>query len=353
MGKDKEDMTIRLSFEVLLSSEMFVPDSGLVICFGTPVSDWETQNVFMSPKTSKIGANYTLMAGVFDFPRRLMGKTIPYKYVVLHKNTGRIKWEHIHHMPEYRSTVNRCLIVPEVESQFTKFDDVVLSDDMEDSSERVGKGRAEAILWMMPRPKEFGDPDFFLSAALERFEQVLKANKETRVCIGDDRSTVFIPPSYNSTKKLTEIYVERCMECLKKYVGNKNANVGHTLRVATYICLIHSRLKELNFTVDHCNLMFKAFEVCSEKLWEDPSFTVSMDSEMQARACEALKLLVGNFVGLKRQGEDKSRGNWIYVVPFIHRWDLPGSNDVDWLRLDNWKANLRFRYRILFYTNLF
>ncbi len=335
---EDDSMPIRLSFEVLLSPEMSLPDSRLVICFGPPLSDWETECVEMRPK-SDIGGGYILMVGVYDFPKSLIGKTIPYKYVAVGKDVA--EWEHIFYSSGDGSPVNRCLVVPEVESHFTKFDDVVLGRKASDMT----KGRHMATFWMLPGLKEFSNPNFSLSTVIERFEKVLEAHGNIRVCIKDSRSVVYSPKGYN-VRKQAEIYMERCMDRLKEGMDDKDCDMGHILRAATYICLIRkSQLMAQKFSVEHYQLLFRAFHGCSLAVCNDASLPVSMDGEIQTRACMALKQLVTDFVDRERHRDDDS-GNWIYVVPFIHRWDQPNRNDGDWLKLDNWKKNIHFRYLV-------
>ncbi len=338
---------IKVIFEVLLAYEMSFPESFLGICFGPPLSDWTPVDVIMSPKNGNSGETYTLMTGVFDFPRCLWGMTIPYKYVVFN-SWAQCKWEHIHDIPDHGEMKNRCLIVPGVESQFTKFDDVVLSEDQRDVCDRVTRGRLQAALRMLPRPEDFMDSDFSLSAVLNRFEQVLKALVESRVCVDNECSYKFTPPGYRAVKAQTETcYMEHCVNCLMHLVGENGDNVCLIMRVITYICLIKSRLGDYTFTLDNYQLMFKAFRGCAGQLSDMASMSW-LSEDMQAKACDALKLLVRNFLDLKwPRYEDNSQGNWIYVIPFIHRWDLPDRNDTDWLKLDTWKNNLRCRYRAL------
>jgi hypothetical protein len=168
------------------------------------------------------------------------------------------------------------------------------------------------------------------------------------VCIGDQHSEVYKPPGSDALN-LTVTYIERLMGRLKGYVEDNSDSSGHILRLATYICLVRLRFKDHQFTPENYQVMFKAFDVCSQMLLDDASLSaVPMDGEMKAKACEALKMLVINFFDLKWQGEEKSRGNWIYVIPFIHCWDLPDRKDTDWLQLDKWKAGILFRYFIFY-----
>jgi hypothetical protein len=216
------------------------------------------------------------------------------------------------------------------------------------------RGRAEAAFRMLPRPEEFMDPDFSLSAVLERFEQVLKAQAETRVCLGDERYELFRLSGYIDVKAETEkCYMKQCVDCLMNVLGENSDNVCHIMRVITYICLIKSRLGDYKFTLDNYQLMFRAFRSCTRKFCDDASLSwVPWESgEMQAKACNVLKLLVSSFVDLKQpRSEDNSRGDWIYVMPFIHRWDAPDRNDTEWLKLGTWKSNFRSRY--LFHKEL-
>jgi hypothetical protein len=348
--ENEDDITV--IFEVLLSDEMSLPPgSFLGICFGPPLSDWTPVDVIMTPKSGNNGDTYTLMTGVYNFPRRLLAKTVPYKYVVARQDPYCEEWEYIHDNPDQGPTKNRCLIVPDVVSQFTKLDDVVLSEDRCNGYPRVMRGRAEAAFRMLPRPEEYMDPDFSHSAVLERFEQVLKAQAETRVCLGDERFELFRPSGYNAVKAETvKRYMKHCVDCLMNILGENGDNVCHIMRVITYICVVKSRLGDYKFTLDNYQLMFRAFRGCAQKLCDDASLSwVSLESEMQAKACDALKLLVSSFVDLKQpRCEDNSWGNWVYVIPFIHRWDAPERNDTEWLMLDTWKSNLHSRYRTCF-----
>ena len=342
-----DDTTIRLRFEVLLSPEMTIPDSRLVICFGPPLSDWNTECVVMSPKSDKVPGNYVLMAGVLDFPRRLVGKTIPYKYVVVGDDRPP-EWEHIFLAPDTEAIVNRCLIVPDKGSQFSKFDDVIFS-----KTSNKFKGWAVATKLMLPTWKNFTSPDFSLASVLERFEQVLAAHAKRRICVGKYYlSFAYKSPGDMVKKQAENWYLEDCLKQLKVCLDNNNGDMVVLLRLATYICLIRkSSFVAYQFNEELYQLMFRAFNGCSQLLWDDASsLMLSMDRELQDKACEALKLLVTNFVDRKlyEYVEGKDSGNWIYVVPFIHRWDRSNRNDQDWLKLDKWKENLSFRYYLSF-----
>ena len=253
-----EQPTIKVTFQVLLSKGMTIPDSRVVILFGNPLSDWETVLVEMKPMRldAKIdNGNYVFMVGDLQFPQELMGKTIPYKYVVI-KEKGPVSWEYVFYFNQNK-IADRCLIVPDVPS-FVKYDDVILPENLKDKNfgEEVRKGRSFATRWMLPRPSELDDPNFDLE--------------------------------------------------------------------------------------DYLNV-FKAFRFCAGLLFDD-SFLATINNEGRVRICEALKELVQDFVNLPVNTNNcQDRGNWVFAIPFIHRWDLPDKSCRDWLKLQNWKSNLRSR----------
>ena len=70
----------------------------------------------------------------------------------------------------------------------------------------------------------------------------------------------------------------------------------------------------------------------------------SICNEIQITICTALKKLVLNFVNLPIYNWSQdipNRGNWIYVIPFIHFWDLSEEQFLKWCNLDNWNRNLQ------------
>ena len=107
------DDEIKVTFEVLLSDEMNIPNSKVRIVFGPPLSDWETEMVEMKIKEEtdviKPG-NYIYLTGVLPFSRQFQGRNIPYKYIV--ETQSRIIWEYIEVANNERKEVNRCLFVP-------------------------------------------------------------------------------------------------------------------------------------------------------------------------------------------------------------------------------------------------
>jgi hypothetical protein len=67
--------------------------------------------------------------------------------------------------------------------------------------------------------------------------------------------------------------------------------------------------------------------------------------EIQLEIVAALKMLVKDFVNLRNHqcpdADAHRRGDWIYVLPFIHFWDSSEENFEEWLRLKEWKQNLQ------------
>jgi hypothetical protein len=69
--------------------------------------------------------------------------------------------------------------------------------------------------------------------------------------------------------------------------------------------------------------------------------------EIQLEIVAALKMLVKDFVNLRNHqcadADAHRRGDWIYILPFIHSWDSSEENFEEWLRLKEWKQNLQFK----------
>ena len=88
-------------------------------------------------------------------------------------------------------------------------------------------------------------------------------------------------------------------------------------------------------------------------LFDDESLPKMTNDEIRDKICDSLKQVVKDFVGEPVNNRDSCKilGHWIYVVPFIHRWDQPEVKDDSWLKLGLWKSNLRSRYLVqtLFY----
>jgi hypothetical protein len=339
-----QDDTIEVTFEVLLAKEMNLPGSEVVIVFGPPVSDWESEDVLMSkvdlPVIDK--GNFIFLTGVLHLSRDLIGKTIPYKYVV---RAGRTcAWEYID-LPLVTQVVNRCLIVPKVESQFTKFDDAILTDSFcFDIEAKTRRGREVATTWMLPRPSELDDSNFDFSLALQRFADVIKAHgpNGTKVCIGG-YSKPFNPFEY-SVENVVRNHLLNFLKRLRTYL-KESSEQGKVLRAVLYICLVGNTKTLKIDQFDDFLIIFEAFRTCSEILFDESFLPESICGEVQNELVESMKKIVKDFVALPINNPNTAevRGNWIFVIPFIHHWDVVDRPDSGWLYLTAWKINLRSR----------
>ena len=112
-----------------------------------------------------------------------------------------------------------------------------------------------------------------------------------------------------------------------------------------YICLI-GNIKKLKIDqLDDFLIIFDAFRICSEILFDDSFLPESISGEVQIRLVESMKKIVRDFVSLPVNNANTAdvRGDWIYVMPFIHRSDVVENPDSSWLYLIGWKINLRSR----------
>ena len=356
--QDSDGSTIAVTFKVLLSSELMIPHTKLGIMFGEPLSDWQEVRVEMCEEVAAAppavnnndDGQYRLMVGYLCFPRELVGKTIPYKYVSFQPDKV-VKFEHIH-TGVGSGTANRCLIVPQVEAGFTKYDDVILCEDGKDWIGRLRMGRQRATNWMLPRPSELVDPQIDFTAALETFEAVVKAHGPdgARVCSEDGRSS-----PYTFHKQITapvNAYFRNLIRNLRKDVNNNSSSPdgGKLLRSAIYICLIRaSKVCSPTFSPEDSLLIFETFRLaCAEPRQPVSAWSVvPLREDIQRQVCDALKQLVTKFVHRPdprwTPATVKKHGNWIAVIPFIHRWDVVGARDLNWLDLTDWKRQHRFR----------
>ena len=345
-----EESDIQVTFEVLLSSEMALYGRNVYIAFGPPLSNWNTVMVEMRQKegTPAVFApgNYFYLTGVLPLNKDYKCRSIPYKYIVK-DDRGDIVWEFIDFNKSY-TDINRCLVVPDKVQTFTKFDDVILpklSSKDRSASQLQKIGREVAVKWMLPRPRDFDNPDFDFEAILTQFNGAVKTfgNNGTRICEGNDPKGSFNPHAF---------YIEsNVVEQVKKVFGQfkivlKENDLPKILRFSLYLCLI-STTKYLDITqLDQFLPFFEAFKLCGDLLFDAVQLPKSIEGEIQNQITGALKNLVKDFVNLQANawGQDcSSRGNWIYAMPFIHRWDLSGEKSTDWLRLETWKQNLRSR----------
>ena len=126
-------------------------------------------------------------------------------------------------------------------------------------------------------------------------------------------------------------------------MNNSNRAKGTLLRSAIYLCLIvASKLCSYQLSSEDQLLIFEAFFVCADELEEESVLLSS--AEVKKQVCDALQQLVKKFVHqplYQNAINDKKRGNWIAVIPFIHRWDP--IRDSGWLDLTDWKRQNQFR----------
>ena len=340
--EDSDSSTMIVTFKALLSSELMIPSTKLGILFGEPLSDWQELLVEMSKEAVRIeDPKYRLVVGYLTFPQELVGRAIPYKYVAF-KHVTVIKHEYLHAFSS--ANANRCLIVPGVEAGFTKYDDVILCEDPVDKRERLRRGRYAATLWMLPRPPpELDYPQFDFAAALATFEAVVSAHGPdgTRVCVGDQLYTCTVDHLFKVTAPVNE-YVGSLIRNLREYMTNRSSRDGGTLlRSTIYICLILASTRcSFQLLAADSLLIFEAFLAFADQLEQDSTLVPSIvGGEVRPEVCAALRQLVKKFVSQPAANAVNAhqQGNWIAVIPFIHRWDLAVVRDWDWLDLTDWK----------------
>jgi len=341
------DDDIEVTFEVLLSPSMFVPDSTVRIVIGPPVSEWDASMVEMKvkPGTPEVlqPGNYRYLVGTLPLNKKFLNKSIPYKYVVQHKD-GELVWEHIKFNFE-EGILNRCLMVPSKTGKvFTKFDDVILSKDADKSLnksmyELQRLGRNTATKWMLPRPIEFDDPNLDFEAALDRFQSLIVAHGDngTKLCLEDIPKHKHNPIGYN-IQACIQNYIKGWFEKLSEYQHSAD-DAGRAFRVAIFLSLLR-RTKHVEMNEEKQLLAIAmAFYNAREFLFQpEESFPNSVSGEIQLRIVESLKKIVQDFVDL-RGAEAETSGHWIFVVPFINFWDTTGESN--WLQLRAWKSGLR------------
>ena len=347
------DQDIEVTFEVLLSPEMSTLGNKVCIVFGPPLSDWETAMVEMKLKDPSLPLiepeKYVYLSGVLPLNVNLKSKSIPYKYVVNLTQGGHI-WEHIEVSNTSGGTFNRCLVVPDkAERRFTKFDDVILPKDIgrkSSASQLQRHGREVATMWMLPRPRDLENPDFDFELALERFCGVVKShgNNGLKLCANDNPKGYLNPCGYK-VESAVQIQLKKFFRRFEEFL--KDNNLGKLLLTAVYLCLVgnteHLEIKEKGQFMT----FFEAFWKCRDLLFDPTRLPKSIAGEIQNKICASLKKLIQDFVNLPVNHwstEDSSRGDWLYVVPFIHYWDLSGGKAGEWLRLEKWKQSLRTRY---------
>jgi hypothetical protein len=309
----------------------------VVIVFGDPLSDWKTISVEMCEKTrveSDTGNSILYMVGYYSFPKKLIGKTIPYKYVLHQTDTGLAFWESIY-PSNNEKIVNRCLIVPSAKLSFAKYDDCIL---LSNHQNQRSKGRSFATAHMLPQSVELDDPKFDFLAALERFEQVVKAHGPggSKICI-DGKSKPFDLAGYDEKEQVRK-YIEHLLGLLRTH-QKEGQDKGKLLRIAVYICMITSISSTFyQFSLEDYGLIFQSFYDCSALLFQ-ASILPEIGEETRTKICDVLKRLVIDFVA-RPTTPVGWKGRWIYAIPFIHHWDLSERADSDWLNLRAWKSSL-------------
>ena len=263
---------IEVTFEVLLSQEMTFPNGIVQIVFGPPLSDWKTLTIEMRVKEGSallMPGKYTPLIGVLYLPRDCQSKNIPYKYIV-RKQYGFKHWEHIRIDDDEEKIVNRCLLVPSnIQNRFTKFDDVILADrrfrGFYDLSTLQRLGREAATNWMLPHPDEIENPEFDFSAALERFQLVVKSHKlnGTILCLGDNPKLKFNPPGYNVNDQV-KIYLDSFLNFFDTYL--RQSDSAKLLRATLSLLLLFDQTEE-EMTSQFCSKIFEAFYTCQEALF--------------------------------------------------------------------------------------
>jgi hypothetical protein len=190
---------------------------------------------------------------------------------------------------------------------------------------------------MLPQSVELNDPQFDFLAALERFEQVVKAHGPggSKICI-DGKSKPFDLAGYD-VKEQVRKYVQHLLGLLRTRQKEGQEDNGKLLRIAVYICMITGKSSTLyQFSLDDCGLIFQTFRDCSALLFQDFSILPEIGEETRTKICDVLKRLVIDVVAWPTTPV----GWWIYAIPFIHHWDLSERADSDWLKLGAWKSRL-------------
>jgi hypothetical protein len=261
---------VTVTFEVLLHPELNAPGNKVFIVFGPPLSDWNVAMVQMAPKTTasqlEQEKGYVYLVGELLMPREFLCKTIPYKYVVS-TSSGDI-WEFIYYGPNREVVSNRCLIVPQVDRAFVKFDDVIVGSGWNEGFAKVREGRIHAVRWMLPRPSEFADPSFDVCAAVDRFDSVIQAygHNGTRICLGNIHSVPYNPVGF-SLEQLVREQIQNLLKRLKS--GLKDPDVRKLLKQTLYICLVGRSKPYLKFELEHFHAVFDAFHACCDALFDD------------------------------------------------------------------------------------
>jgi hypothetical protein len=308
------------------------------IIIGPPLSDWKCLMVKMTrkedaPEVIQPGG-FVYLTGTLPLHIEFKSKSIPYKYIVMDSNC-RATWESIHHSTLKEGEVNRCLVVPDrTETRFFKFDDVILPKDTQTPSFLQQKGREMATKWMLPRPKNFRSSTFDFEQIWGRFELVIKTHgpNGTKLCIGDDPNGYFNPYNYNVDSTAKNL-LNNFFKAFGQSVQDKKDNKEILLRMVIFFCLAAAKTKFFSLNMrDQYLALFDIF-------WRNKDLIPghlpeSIHGEIQIKIVESLKKIVQDFVDLPinvwSAAELTDSGNWIFVMPFIHRWDRSRGETDTW-----------------------
>ena len=277
------------------------------------------------------------MVGELEYRSDLIGKTIPYKYVVCLQN-GEELWEWVHHPSGNGEHANRCLVVPNVENMFVKYDDVVLRDRTENITHQFDRGRNLAVQCMLPQPLAISqNPDLNFSSVLALFEQVITAHSNKKICYGEYSQQI---SSGVTIKNDIRCNYQGLVDMLRGFVATSECDPAAILRLTVYICLLRN-LKSDVIEMDPGDVFvfFKAFHLCSVML-VNGGVPSKIGDDFQYEIAQALKRLVNDFIGAKHKYSRDDVGDWLFAIPFIHCWDNPNTEDMEWLmNIEKWKSD--------------
>jgi hypothetical protein len=308
------------------------------IIIGPPLSDWKCLMVKMTrkedaPEVIQPGG-FVYLTGTLPLNIEYKSKSIPYKYIVTDTN-GHATWESIYHSTLKGGEVNRCLVVPNrTEARFFKFDDVILPKEAKTPSPLQQKGREMATKLMLPRPSHFRSPAFDFEQIWERFDQVIKTHGHngTKLCIGDDPKGYF-NPSYYNVDSIVKNQLNNFFKAFGPSVQEKKDNKETLFRMVIFFCLTAAKTNFFSLNMrDQYMALFDIF--WSNKDLIPDNLPESIHGEIQIKIVESLKKIVQDFVDLPinvwSAAELAHCGNWIFVMPFIHRWDRSRGETDTW-----------------------
>jgi hypothetical protein len=132
---------------------------------------------------------------------------------------------------------------------------------------------------------------------------------------------------------------------LKNFSNDHEADSVRMLRLCLYLCLVRESWKAAKTELSDAFVFFEVFRRCCDVLLDHALLPACIDApDSQHRLAQTLKALVVDFFANLRKYEfhREDVGDWIYVVPFVHRWDLADAKDSDWLKLREWKGGLHY-----------